>query len=228
LNSLVDQLGGLCLTLEDISFNIRGRIDMSRYDFECYWPIAIENALEPYHIPLVHSETLATLGLEEGLNVFEGCNSVWHAPVGNERVRKQLTSLKKLFNIDFQQEEYMSIFLFPFSMISSTFGYSYSLQNFFPAKSAERTYFTSRLYAVNAASDRASGIVEPFIQSTVAVNRRVFDEDHEVCRHIPSGSWSSAPLPYASKAEAKLVHFRDQCRRYQQIISEEGPSSAHS
>ncbi len=214
LSTLNDQLGTLTETLENISFNINARVDLNRYEFECYWPIAVENALEPYHIPLIHTETLATLQLENGINVFDGCNSVWHAPIGHKRIHKQLVGFKKLFNIDFQQEEYLSIFLFPFGMLSSTFGYSYSLQNFFPSETAEKTNFTSRLYSVNSASENATKIIDPFIKSTQAVNRRVFDEDHEICKLVPARSWSPSPLEFASQQEEKIVHFRNECSQF--------------
>ena len=220
LTSLAEQLGGLVQTLEDISFNIASRADFNRYAFECAWPIAIENALEPYHIPLIHTQTLATLGLAEGENIFDGCNSVWHAPVTNTRIAKQLVGLKRLFNIDYQREEYLSIFLFPFSMISSTFGYSYSLQNYFPGRDLSQTYFTSRLYSVPAASDNAKKMVEPFLTSSAKVNRQVFEEDHAVCKTVAPDAWTMDPLPFASTLESKIVHFREQCRAFVTLKSD--------
>lgn len=214
LTSLQEQLGAFTETLENISFNINAQIDLNRFEFQSYWPIAVENALEPYHIPLIHKDTLATLELEPGINEFNGCNSIWHAPIGNARTHKQLRSLKRLFNIDYQQEEYMSIFLFPFSMISSTFGYSYSIQNFFPSKHTDTTHFTSRLYSVHAASENATKIIHPFLESTKNINRKVFDEDHDICKLVSPESWTSAPLPFASIQESKLVHFREQCSNF--------------
>lgn len=218
-SSLSEQLGSLTETLENISFNIAARRDFNRYPFECYWPIAIENALEPYHIPLIHTDTLATLGLTEGVNRFEGCNSVWRAPVSNSRIAKQLTGLKRLFNIDYQEEQYLSIFIFPFTMISSTFGYSYSIQNFFPAKASAHTHFTSRLYAAPTASDNAATIVEPFLLASAATNRKVFAEDHAVCKNVASDAWTAAPLPFASTLEEKIVHFREQCRTFTSLTN---------
>jgi phenylpropionate dioxygenase-like ring-hydroxylating dioxygenase large terminal subunit len=131
-DDLYKQLDGAAEILENISFNINSSIDINQYSYECYWPIAIENALEPYHISLVHPESLALLGLEMGENNFFGGNSIWRSRIGNGRIEKQLTSIKKFFEIDYSYDGYMSLYIFPFSMISSTFGFSYSLQNFFP------------------------------------------------------------------------------------------------
>jgi phenylpropionate dioxygenase-like ring-hydroxylating dioxygenase large terminal subunit len=212
--SLYDQLGGVSRLLEDISFNIAGRHDFNRYDFECYWPLAVENALEPYHISMVHPNTLGTLQLESGRNVFDGINSTWYAPVGNARVHKKLASLKRFFQLDFQYEGYMSIFLYPFTMLSSTFGYSYSLQNFFPhSGSFPRASFTSRLLTVPVSSSSAEAVVKPFLDSTAQINRKVFEEDHAICKTMPSASWSTQPLRYASESEEKIQHFRSVCRK---------------
>jgi phenylpropionate dioxygenase-like ring-hydroxylating dioxygenase large terminal subunit len=213
-NDLYTQLDGISGYIENISFNINNCSDLSAYEYECYWPIALENALEPYHIGLVHPKTLATLQLEDGENSFHGMNSIWKAPVGNTRVAKQLMGLKRFFNIDFQYEGYMSIFLFPFTMISSTYGYSYSLQNFFPhQKNTDKTNFMSRLLTTNLQGANAEKIITPFFQSSAAVNRQVFEEDHDACKLLPSDSWSMAPLKYISSQEEKIAHFRDSCTK---------------
>lgn len=214
--SLYEQLGGVAEILENVSFNISGRHDFNRYEFECYWPLAVENALEPYHISMVHPSTLGTLCLEVGENVFDGLNSVWYAPVGNEKVRKKLASLKRFFQLDFQYEGYMSIYLFPFTMLSSTFGYSYSLQHFFP-NSANSDYasFTSRLLSTPTSSAAAEAVVKPFLDSTARVNRQVFDEDHAICKTVPRDSWSTQPLRFASASETKIAHFRENCKNVQ-------------
>jgi phenylpropionate dioxygenase-like ring-hydroxylating dioxygenase large terminal subunit len=213
--SLYDQLGGTAEVLENISFNIAGRFDFNSYEYQSCWTVAVENALEPYHIGMVHPETLGTLELEAGNNEYHGQNSIWYAPVGNQRLNKQLRMLKKQFAIDFGYEGYMSVYLFPFTMISSTYGYSYSLQHFFPsARNEETAHFSSRLLLAHAASEQAKKIIAPLFASTAQVNRKVFAEDHEVCKLVPRTSWSMEPLKYASVAEEKIGHFRTSCREY--------------
>lgn len=211
--ALYEQLGGAAELLENIGFNIAGRLDLNVHAFDCYWPIAVENALEPYHISMVHPETLRTLDLQAGVNDYLGINSVWHAPLGNERVARQLRSLKRHFAIDYGYEGYMSIYLFPFTMISSTFGYSYSLQHFFPAANGqESTHFSSRLLGAHLANERAGQLLAPLFASSADINRKVFEEDHAVCQLVPKSSWSPAPLAYPAASEAKITHFRQSCR----------------
>jgi phenylpropionate dioxygenase-like ring-hydroxylating dioxygenase large terminal subunit len=213
--ALYDQLGGTAEVLENISFNIAGRFDFNSYEFESYWPVAVENALEPYHIGMIHPTTLGTLDLEPGHNEYHGQNSIWYAPVGNQRLARQLRSLRKLFAIDFAYEGYMSIYLFPFTMVSATYGYSYSLQNFFPsATNPDATHFSSRLLTTHAASEQAGTILGQLFSSTAEVNRKVFDEDHDICKLVPRSAWNMQPLKFADPSEAKLEHFRASCRQY--------------
>lgn len=211
-NDLYGQLAGAAEYIENISFNISGRLHLSAYEYECSWTIALENALEPYHIDMIHPRTLATLKLESGTNTFHGVNSVWQAPIGNSRIKKQLEKLGRYFNIDYRYQGYMSIFMFPFTMISSTFGYSYSLQNFFPSQNREdRTNFMSRMLACNLRSAHAQKIVQPFLDSSARINRLVFEEDHAICKIMPTDAWSPEPLPYISEQEVKIAHFRELC-----------------
>lgn len=210
-----EQLGEVAEILENISFNIDKRIDFSHYEYECAWPLAVENALEPYHIEMVHSDTLAKLKLEDGVNEFCGLNSIWKTNVGDKGIEKKLLGLNKFFNIDYQHPGYINIFMYPYSMISSTFGYSYSLQNFFPHKvDLEKTYFYSRLLSANIKKPEFSKVLEAFFESTASVNRQVFQEDHDVCKNMPITSWSFEPLKYPNVMEERIDHFRSICKKY--------------
>lgn len=212
LQALDAQLGETRALLEDISFGVMGRRDWDAYSFECDWRIAMENALEPYHVSLVHPQSLGLLDLQAGENRFIGINSIWYAPVGNARMAKQLASLKRFFALEYQYEGYISLYLFPFTMLSSTYGYSYSLQSFFPSSQPERAHFTSRLLTMALRSGADPEMMNGFFESTAAVNRRVFDEDHRICRRVPVSSWSASPPAFAAESEAKILHFRKSCR----------------
>lgn len=207
-----EQLGGIQGLLEDISFGVAGRSDWNAYAFECDWRIALENALEPYHVSLVHPTSLGLLDLQPGENHFDGVNSIWYAPVGNSRMARQLRSLKRLFAIDYQYEGYMSVYMFPFTMLSSTYGYSYSLQSFLPSSEPRRTHFASRLLKMASSSGVDPAIVSGFFESTATVNRQVFDEDHRVCKRVPADTWSPEPPRFAADSERKLLHFRQICK----------------
>jgi phenylpropionate dioxygenase-like ring-hydroxylating dioxygenase large terminal subunit len=207
---LYKQLGSIYGILENISFNIDKRVDFDSYTFESTWQHAVENALEPYHIPFVHQDTLAPLDLGEGENVFDGINSIWYAPIGNLKIKNRLASLRKMFDIDFSYDGYMFIYIFPFSMLSSTFGYSYSLQNFFPHKiHTDKTNFSSRLLTANVKDEKCKKILDSFFSSTALINRKVFDEDHNICKLMKNHEWKAKENSFLSTSENKIKHFRE-------------------
>lgn len=216
--SLSQQLAGLEPRLIEISENINRRLDFDTYKYDCYWPIAVENALEPYHIDLIHPKTLGLLNIGNGENYYFGCNAVWQAPILELRSEKILKSLRKFFDINNQYEGYEFIHLFPFSMISSTFGYSYSLQNFFPMNKNE-TSFYSRLLASRVRDETAQRALSSFFSSSADINRQVFKEDHDICKLVPSESWSMQPLRFAADNEGKIQHFRETCRAHWEMVS---------
>ncbi len=212
IHSLLNQLENTFEILKNISYSIEKRIDFNRYNFDCYWAIALENALEPYHVPFVHPKTLGILDLEEGKNIFGTHNSIWLAPIGNLKMKKQFVSMSKFYNISHQYQGYMSIYLFPFTTLNSTFGYSYGLQHFFPsAELKNQAKFTSRILSSKVAKTEYNEFLEPFFKQYALSVREVFKEDHEICKVIPYDSWSMEPLKYASELEIKINHFRQMC-----------------
>ena len=104
VRSLNEQLAGLHQMLEAIGRGIAARWDFNRYLYEADWRIALENALEPYHVGSIHPKTLNTLKLTPGENRYYGQNSVWSAPLGDDRVARRLKSLGRLFDLPHQFE----------------------------------------------------------------------------------------------------------------------------
>jgi phenylpropionate dioxygenase-like ring-hydroxylating dioxygenase large terminal subunit len=205
---LNEQLAGTAEPLETISKAIASRYDFNAFTYECDWRISVENALEPYHVAGIHPNTLNTLNLQSGRNEYFGRNSIWYSGVGNERAGRMLKSLRRRFDLPYQFEGYVSIYLFPFTMLSSTYGYSYSLQNFFPSSAQEQTHFASRLLVSRLADQVKPELLASFFESSAALNRATFDEDHEICKRVPIDGWSEAPPRFWSTEEEKIVHFR--------------------
>ena len=204
------QLGDTFNLLGSLSFNIDGRHDFNAYTFECDWRIALENALEPLHVPFIHQDSLGQLQLGDGDNQFTEWTSVWQAPLGNAQMARKLQGIGRLFQLDGQYHGYQSIYLFPFTMLSSTFGYSYSLQHFFPSAEAHRTHFSSRLLPGVAKSAAAASALGEFFRSSAAMNRQVFAEDHLICQRVYRSAADEPAFQILSSDEAKIAHFR-QC-----------------
>lgn len=213
---LETQLAGLAPMLAAISHSIATRWDLNRYVYEADWRIALENALEPYHVGAVHPNTLNTLKLTPGENRYYGRNSVWSSPLGDERIAKRMRSLTRLFDLDHQFEGYESLYLFPFTMISSTFGFSQSIQHFLPGKDTDRSYFTSRLFTGRLKPSTKPELVTSLMESSATMNRAVFEEDHDICKRVAGDTWSMDPPRFWSASEEKILHFR---RSYREGVS---------
>ncbi len=205
---LSDQLGEVAPILSAISRSIFDRADFNAYEFLSDWRIGLENALEPYHVGVVHPTSLGTLQLQPGRNDYHGINSVWSSPVGEARTEKRLRSLTRMFDLTYQYEGYQSIYMFPFTMLSSTFGFSYSLQQFYPSITSDRTHFTSRLFRSRLKEAVKPELLAAFFDSSAELNRQTFEEDHQICQRVFTDSWSKDPPRCWSSSEEKLLHFR--------------------
>jgi len=207
-HSLGDQLGDLFPRLAGISADIDGRSDLNAYPFECDWRVAVENALEADHVDLIHPDTLGALKLAPGRFEYAGANSTWLTEVTDARTVKGLDAVGRYFDLAHAHRGYTNIFLFPFAMLSSTFGYSYSLQLFLPAAAPGRTHFSSRLLRgrTRVAGDHA--VVGSLLDSTAHLNRRIFEEDHQICRRISPAYDMDAPGRPFGAAEQRLKHFQ--------------------
>jgi phenylpropionate dioxygenase-like ring-hydroxylating dioxygenase large terminal subunit len=214
--SLDAQLAGLRPLIEAVSHGIGSRWDFNRYSYQADWRIALENALEPYHVGPIHPDTLNTLKLTPGKNRYFGRNSVWSSPLGDERMARRMKSLTRLFDLPHQFEGYESIYIFPFTMISSTYGFSQSIQHFLPDVTPERTHFTSRLFTGRLRSTVKPELVQSFMESSATMNRQVFEEDHEICKRVAGDTWSPEPPRFWAASEEKLLHFR---RSYREALS---------
>ncbi len=205
---LREQLTGIDEAIEKISLSIAHQGDFNRYDYRCNWKIAVENALDQYHVAIIHRDTLNKLQMKPARDVYHGINNISYAGVGDERLEKRLRSLRRFFDLQFQQEEYMAVHIFPFTFLTSTFGYAYSLQQFYPSADPDRTHFTSRMYKARLSPKIGPEAMASFFDSNVSVNHAVFREDAEICALVPTDTWSPEPPPFLSAGEEKIVHFR--------------------
>ncbi|MBR7781170.1 aromatic ring-hydroxylating oxygenase subunit alpha [Undibacterium luofuense] len=208
LKSLESQLAGMFDRLAAISMDIYGRHDWNAYTYNCDWKIAIENGLDSLHTPFVHTNSLGRLHLSDPVNYYEAANSLACFEIADPQMLRRLKTVGKLFQLSEQFQGYMSMFIFPFTMLTSTFGYSYSLQHFFPAKESGQTGFYSRLLKGVLRPGLDAAALQHFFDSTAQVNRMVFEEDHAVCRQIDFSRYDWRDLSRLSEDEEKIAHFR--------------------
>lgn len=210
--SIEEQLGADLETVAQISRSITSRDDFNSYSYDCDWQIAIENALEAYHVSAIHPNSLDKLKLADGRFTFEKANSTWRTEVRDETLGKRLGKISRFFDLEFQHPGYINIFLFPFTMLSSTFGYSYSIQHFLPMPQTDRSHFLSRLYRSRLREKVNPEMLAGFFDSTAEINRQVFAEDNAICARVPSRAWSPEPPRLYAESEERLLHFRQSYR----------------
>jgi phenylpropionate dioxygenase-like ring-hydroxylating dioxygenase large terminal subunit len=203
--ALEEQLAEAAEPLAAVSRQIARRADFNAFAWSSDWRVAVENALETYHVGGVHPDSLGRLGLIEERTEHPGEGSIYFGQVGEERVRKGLERMRRFFDIDHAYDGYWSIHLFPFAMISSTFGYSYSLQLFSPAREPGRTAFSSRLLTARV-KPGSEAALDSFFASTAQVNRQVFEEDHAICARV-------SPLYDLEKPGRYFASSEDRVRR---------------
>ena len=209
---LDEQLGAFAPFLAGVGADMDGRQDFNAHLWESDWRVAVENALEAYHVPMVHPGSLGPMALAEGRFEFDGANSLWRTKVGNSGMARRLGGLRRLFDVPHANEGYINLHVFPFAMVASTYGYTYSLQIFAPAGEPDRTHFSSRLYGARTAPGKGAALTG-FFESGAALNRQVLDEDHAICRQVSTGFDLTSPERIYARSEERLRWFQAALRR---------------
>jgi phenylpropionate dioxygenase-like ring-hydroxylating dioxygenase large terminal subunit len=210
--SLADQLDELGPEIAAFSRNIEARRDFYAIDFQAPWRVAMENALESYHVNMVHPTSFARLSLTRERQVFAGLNSVSFAEVGSARMAQGLKRQRRSIEASEVFEGFFGYYLFPYAMISSTYGLTYAVQNFFPSRDApNRTQFYTRLLSARA-KPGAAGMSEAMIEANIAANRQIFDEDHAACRRVSSTFDLTDPRRIYAATEQRVRRL-DECLR---------------
>ena len=181
--TVAEQLGDHFDALRTISLDIGACRDDYRMGFESNWRVAVENALEVDHVNAIHPQTLAVLDLKQTQMAKSGNNFIYTADISNGRVLKGLEAMGRFFDPSTAYRGYWTVYIFPFAMLSSTFGYSYALQNYWPSKTPNRSHFSTRLMGRKVRAGY-EGAVESFFLSSAAINRQIFDEDHAICARV--------------------------------------------
>ena len=193
------------LHLTQISSSLDTLISDEAYLYDCRLEVAIENALEPLHLESIHPNSLNELKLGLADNYFSDNSVIFTQDIGNEKTKRGLLKLKRFFEFTFD-EKYQSTFIFPSFFISSTFGFSFSVQTFYPSDDKFKTHFRSKIYTSKLFDKAKSKILEPFFESTISINKQIFKEDSEICSRVnKQEKHYIGPL---AQTEEKLIWYR--------------------
>lgn len=159
---------------------------------DCDWAVAVENALDFEHLPSVHAGSLAKLGLVPKVLHRYADGSSLHEFVAEARLGR----MRRFFPHE-QSFDYVHAHLFPYSCLSSTRGWTYSLQHYFP-RTDGRTNFVHRLYVAETTRP-----MPEFFDSVAKLNAQVFAEDAAICARVPADFDGQL-----GPREERIAHFR--------------------
>lgn len=192
------------------------RLDESIETVDANWKILIENSLEGYHVPYVHSNSLGAIVQlsPEPDDVQDFYPATGHSYMHNAANAKWLRRWTN-YAVDvgtwpMTLPYYVHRLVFPILTITSFLGYSFHIQRFHP-DSAHKTTIHSRIYASRFAgqTERGTRIIDAIFRENVHFTHKVFEEDRLASERAHVGSrQANRPSVLARNVEARLAHFR--------------------
>jgi phenylpropionate dioxygenase-like ring-hydroxylating dioxygenase large terminal subunit len=183
---------------------------------EANWKVVIENALEGYHVPAVHSQTLMQsegMGREETLPVFfmdDDLHSNLEHAADSNWLRRFTRTEKQIGQWPWRFEHYTHHHVFPNLTITSFMGYSFHIQLFQP-KSHETTIVRSQTLGVTFKNTSVMGekMLEKIYEDGNIFTRHIFSEDATICKEVQAGLRQAERLPvFGNHIEDRVKHFQ--------------------
>jgi phenylpropionate dioxygenase-like ring-hydroxylating dioxygenase large terminal subunit len=213
--SLRDYLGEQYDFLVRASQGMGGVLDEFRKDVAANWKVVIENSLEGYHVPAVHSQTLMQAdGMERAelapqFFLQDPLHSHLEHAASAEWVARFKRFESKIGQWPWRFEHYRHHFIFPNLTVTSFMGYSFHIQRFEPT-AVDRTTVHSRTVGVEFANSTTIGtkMMERIYEDGHAFTRKVFEEDSGICRRVQAGLQCAVrPAVLGVGIEDRVGHF---------------------
>jgi phenylpropionate dioxygenase-like ring-hydroxylating dioxygenase large terminal subunit len=219
--SLQDYIGDLFSEIEKMSSNYGDLLDVNTMDIQANWKILVENTLESYHVNLIHEETFKKLGAGGMKFSFVNDHSVWDATLlAQENEGKSAKVHRPFQDREYKIDGYKHLMIFPNVLISTTYGVSFNLSFITPideksSRFVSYVFITKTILKQNRELTLSTG-EKIYRQSLVDFNRKVFDEDKQICEKVQLGVKHSHMSGELSDEEARVCEFQ---RNYQKYLS---------
>ncbi|WP_312450900.1 aromatic ring-hydroxylating dioxygenase subunit alpha [Comamonas sp.] len=209
-------LGNEYSFLERISHGMQGLLDEFIGDVDANWKILIENSLEGYHVPSVHSRTFGSVAgmsdeaLAPEFYLDDPLHTYLEHAADNEWLKRFSRTEQKIGKWPHRFEYYTHHFIFPNLTVTSFMGYSYHIQYFNPL-SPLKTRVHSRTVGVDISDSTIFGkkLIDQIHSDSNKFTRKVFNEDAEICQKVQMGvnnAIRSAIL--GVEIEDRISHFQ--------------------
>ena len=215
--SLVEYLGATALAfLQGVSSGAGDLLDEFAKEVPANWKIVVENSLEGYHVPVVHSRTLgAADGMAAG---YEAVNEDFASPRHSSMTKraeagwlgKWSRMSRAIGDWPFRFDHYIHYLIFPNLTITSFLGYSFHVQRFDPLNHLA-TQVHSRILSSRFSGQTEAGrrMIAKMHADGIDFTHRVFAEDLTVCASVQSGmSQAARPALLAADHERRVLHFQ--------------------
>jgi choline monooxygenase len=215
--TLREYLGSQYDFLDAVSIGIDKIEDEFLADVSANWKVVIENSLEGYHVPAVHSSTFMNvdgMGQDESAPKFffddtlhsyleHAANTAWTA-----RFKRMAP---KIGTWPFRFEHYTHHFIYPNLTVTSFLGYSFHIQRFDPI-ATDSTSVHSLTVGVKFQGATSVGLklMAQIYEDGHAFTRKVFLEDSGICRKVQAGLQNSERTAiFAEGLEDRVRHFQE-------------------
>ena len=208
--SLADFLGKYYDVLIHVSKYAFLKFDNVSEDWMANWKLVIENALEGYHLPLVHKDSFAEVLT---LDLKFDCALKHSSYIGllTEKSKKWWKTIDKIFGLDRSSiySEYLSAFIYPNLIITFSYGC------FLTVQIVEPINLTHTLLNTNVFISRSKNNVSDLVFNSLKdFGALVRSEDKEICEIVQSGSLDFTANKYKHQVlgslEDRIVHFQKQ------------------
>jgi phenylpropionate dioxygenase-like ring-hydroxylating dioxygenase large terminal subunit len=213
---LRDWLGNEYEFLERASQGMCGITDEFQKDVDANWKVVIENSLEGYHVPAVHSKTFMQvdgMSREETAPLFF-LDDPRHSHLEHTASAAWISSFARLERKvglwPWRFEHYTHHLIFPNLTVTSFMGYSFHIQRFDPT-APELTTVHSRTTGVNFEGGTEMGrkMMERIYADGHAFTHMVFGEDSGICAKVQSGLRNAQRLAVLGEGvEDRVLHFQ--------------------
>lgn len=212
---LRDFMGDMFTEVEKMSSNFGELADVNEMVIQANWKVLVENTLESYHVNLIHEETFKKLGAGGMEFTFIKEHSVWDATLlAGENEGKNAKIHSPYQNRDYVIPGYKHMIVFPNVLISSTYGVSFNLSYITPIDSNSSRFMSYVFLTKKEGGQAGSTLEEIYKQSLVTFNRKVFDEDKEICEKVQLGVKNSPFDGELSDEEARVCEFQKNYKKY--------------
>jgi phenylpropionate dioxygenase-like ring-hydroxylating dioxygenase large terminal subunit len=218
--SLKDHLGPYYLFLEDIGLKLNINLDEQKIHHSANWKLLVENVLESFHCPLVHSETLFKDGYCVGQNHEEfgsfGCHSHWKIPkVSNEFDKRKFRKLKFLSSDTRLHQGFHHYYIFPNLVISSTQDYLFYVGRLEPLNVSSTLLHVEfwKQDDLNSCMESNSVLQNLFFKGCVDSGLKVLFEDKpfvESCHVNLSSSSMNEEVRFVHSKEFRILKFYEE------------------